>query len=111
MADNTTLYIIIGVALLLAFMNANSQQSATGGPAMSAYLRRRATMPPAFIGHVPTESGNPYEQPKMYINVHQKNQYIQHKDTMPQYLRGNLSSTKIERFSQGLGGALKQQNP
>ena len=39
MADNTTLYIIIGIVLLLAVMNANAQPSVTGGPAMSAYLR------------------------------------------------------------------------
>ncbi len=36
MADNTTLYIIIGIALLLAFMRANAEPSETGAPALSA---------------------------------------------------------------------------
>ena len=97
MADNTTLYIIIGIVLLLAVMNTNAQPSATGGPAMSAYLRRRATMPPAEIT-VPTESGNPYEQ----VIVNQK-QYIDRKrhTPLPQYLRAQHLGTKIERFQQG----------
>ena len=39
MADNTTLYIIIGLVLLFTLMSANAQPSVGGGPAMSAYLR------------------------------------------------------------------------
>ena len=39
MADNTTLYIIIGVALLFTLMRANAESSESGAPAMSAYLR------------------------------------------------------------------------
>jgi len=101
MADNTTLYIIIGVALLLAFMNANAQQSNTGGPAASAYLRRRATMPEFIETGVPT-------MPQVLVNP---KQYIDRRHTpLPQYLRAPNLGTKIERFSQGLGGALKQQN-
>ena len=82
MADNTTLYIIIGVALLLAFMNANSQQSNTGAPALSAYLRRRATMP-EFIEHVPT-------MPQV---LERQKQYIRAKHaTLPQYIGPNLGA-------------------
>ena len=97
MADNTTLYIIIGIVLLLAFMNANAQPSVTGGPAMSAYLRRRATMPPAFIG-VPTESGNPYEQ----VIVNQR-QYIKERKhaTLPQYLRAQNLGVLPKYIQQG----------
>ena len=104
MADNTTLYIIIGIVLLLAVMNANAQQSNSGGPAMSAYLRRRATMPPAFIETgVPTESGMPFEQ----VVQQPKTQYIQHKATMPpQYIESkNLGAFKKyieQRPKQGL---------
>jgi hypothetical protein len=39
MDNNTTLYMIIGIVLLLAVMNANAQPSVSGAPAMSAYLK------------------------------------------------------------------------
>jgi hypothetical protein len=84
MADNTTLYIIIGIVLLLAVMNTNAQPSATGGPAMSAYLRRRATMPEFIETGVPT-------MPQV-LNQPKTQQYIQYTPTMPpQYLRADLS--------------------
>jgi hypothetical protein len=41
MADNTTLYIIIGLVLLFTLMSANAQPSVGGGPAMSAYLKSK----------------------------------------------------------------------
>jgi len=82
MADNTTLYIIIGLVLLFTLMSANAQPSATGGPAMSAYLRRRATMP-EFIEHVPT-------MPQV---LERQKQYIRAKHaTLPQYIGPNLGA-------------------
>ena len=96
MADNTTLYIIIGIVLLLAVMNTNAQPSATGGPAMSAYLRRRATMP-EFIEHVPTMPQVLLNQPKpMYLRAKHA--------TLPQYVEPNLGSFKkyiAQRPTQG----------
>jgi hypothetical protein len=87
MADNTTLYIIIGIVLLFALMNANAQPSAAGAPAMSAYLRRRKVALPEFI-----EIQN--KTPMAYIQTNQ---------TMPPaYLRGTLSSSRKEGFTQGL---------
>ncbi len=103
MADNTTLYIIIGIVLLFALMNANAQPSAAGAPAMSAYLRRRATMPEFIVTGVPTESGMPYEQvaqqPKqMYLRADLKKprglglQYIKVQDK--QYVKQGLNLNK-----------------
>jgi hypothetical protein len=43
MADNTTLYIIIGLVLLFTLMSANAQTTATGSPALSAYLKLRSS--------------------------------------------------------------------
>jgi hypothetical protein len=97
MADNTTLYIIIGLVLLFTLMSANAQPSATGGPAMSAYLRRRATMP-EFIEHVPTMPQVLLNQPKpQYIRERQK-------AVLPLYLRGTLGASRLPNQEiQGLG--------
>jgi len=43
MDDNNTLYIIVGLVLLLAVMNTNAQTTATGSPALSAYLKLRSS--------------------------------------------------------------------
>jgi hypothetical protein len=89
MADNTTLYIIIGVVLLFALMNANAEPSATGAPVASAYLRRRVNLPEFIVTGV--ESGMPYEQvvqqqKQMYLRADPKKrlgvglpQYVQNK--------------------------------
>jgi hypothetical protein len=83
MADNTTLYIIIGIVLLFALMRANAEPSDTGAPAMSAYLRRRVNLPEV-------------------ITTKQQERYSPLKTMPPAYLRGTLSSDRIERFTQGL---------
>jgi hypothetical protein len=43
MDDNNTLYIIVGLVLLLAVINTNAQPSVGGGPAMSAYLKKKVS--------------------------------------------------------------------
>ncbi len=78
MADNTTLYMIIGIALLFALMRANAEPSAAGKPAMSAYLRRRVTLPEVIE----------IDPMTAIIENTPKQMYIKHQnEMMPQYLR------------------------
>jgi hypothetical protein len=81
MADNTTLYIIIGIVLLFALMNANTEPSAAGAPAMSAYLRRRTNLVPAAIDTMP--------------------EYI-YTEPQSMYLRSKPLTLGVERFQQGV---------